>query len=260
VFVSALTRGVLAAAQEERTYPARFGLSDCAAHSSNLEPFCADASGNALPGRPDWCSPDNAWCYIDADRCNDASGRYMMSSLSSYFPGTSMYYSYGTCGGARNTFDAWADSGRTNCTMEEALGLVETLEKYVNSTALTLERSWQTYSEYTSTPQCHDHKSCPEGDACYECGNAEGWDYEVDFSAANERWRCGESQTSRDAREMVCMAREVEGAWNQVAQKEYDDTSRVAFQYFGTQDIGGFAQWPCKLDPFSVCTTPQVSP
>ena len=56
------------------------------------------------------------------------------------------------------------------------------------------------------------------------------------------------------------MAREIEGAWNQVAQKEYDDTSRVAFQYFGTQDIGGFAQWPCKLDPFSVCTTPQVSP
>ena len=40
------------------------------------------------------------------------------------------------------------------------------------------------------------------------------------------------------------MAREIEGAWNQVAQKEYDDTSRVAFQYFGTQDIGGFAQWP----------------
>ena len=166
----------------------------------------------------------------------------MMSSLSSYFPGAYMYYSYGTCGGARNTFDSWAGS-TTECTMEEALGLVETLENYVNSTAVTLERSWETYSEYTSTPQCNPHKSCPES-ACYECRNAENWNYPVDFSAANERWRCGESQTTRDAKEMTCMAREIEGAWNQVAQKEYDDTSRVAFQYFGTQDIGGFAQWP----------------
>ena len=56
--------------------------------------------------------------------------------------------------------------------------------------------------------------------------------------------RCGEDQTSREAREMVCMAREIEGAWNHVAAKEYDDTSRVAFQYFGSQEIGGFAQWP----------------
>ena len=244
--------------QETRAYPAGFGLNNCEAHSSDLAPYCADASGSPLPGRPDWCSPGNRWCYVDTDRCNDASGNYMMSSLSSYFPGAYMYYSYGTCGGARNTFESWVGS-TTECTMEEALGLIETLENYVNSTAVTLERSWETYSAQSSAPQCSQHKSCPES-ACYECRYARNWNYNVDFAAANERWRCGESQTSRDAREMVCMAREVEGAWNQVAQKEYDDTSRVAFQYFGTQDIGGFAQWPCKLDPFSVCTTPQVSP
>ena len=223
-------------------YPTNFGLNNCAAHSTNLAPYCADAAGRPLPGRPDWCNPGNQWCYVDTDYCRDAQGNYMMSSRSSYFPGASMYYSYGTCGGARNTFDAWASS-TTECTMDEALGLVETLENYVNSTALTLERSWETYSGYDTIPQCNDHKSCPNA-LCYECQPAPNWNYPVDFAGANERWRCGESQTSREAREMVCMAREVEGAWNQVAQKEYDDTSRVAFQYFGTQDIGGFAQWP----------------
>lgn len=224
------------------TYPTNYGLDNCAVHSTNLGPYCADESGRPLPGRPDWCSPGNQWCYVDTDRCTDARGNYMMSSLSSYFAGVAMYYSYGTCGGSHNTFDAWVGS-TTECTMEEALSLVETLENYVNSTALTLERSWETYSGYASTPQCRDHKSCPD-DLCYECQSMTNWNYPVDFAAANERWRCGESQTSREAREMVCMARDIEGAWNQVAQKEYDDTSRVAFQYFGTQDIGGFAQWP----------------
>jgi hypothetical protein len=34
----------------------------------------------------------------------------MASARSSYFPGQQVYYSYGTCGGSRNTYDSWAAS------------------------------------------------------------------------------------------------------------------------------------------------------
>ena len=88
----------------------------------SLSEKACEASTDVVPtstGRPDWCSPGNLWCYVDTDRCNDASGNYMMSSLSSYFPGAYMYYSYGTCGGARNTFESWVGS-TTACTMQEA--------------------------------------------------------------------------------------------------------------------------------------------
>ena len=171
---------------EERLYPAGFGLNNCAAHSTTLPPYCADASGDPLPGRPDWCSRENRWCYVDHERCTDLSGNYMLSSLSSYFPGAhpSLFYSYGTCGGARNTFDAWVGSS-TECTMEQALSLVATLEHYVNNTALTIERSWEAYNR-GSVPQCTDHKSCPIS-LCDECQSVEGWNYPVDFSRANER-------------------------------------------------------------------------
>ena len=57
------------------------------------------------------------------------------------------------------------------------------------------------------------------------------WSYDVDFSRANDRWLSGVSQTNADGREMTCMARSVEGTFNQVAAKEYTDTSRIAFQY-----------------------------
>ena len=217
------------------SYPAGFGLNDCAAHSAALQPYCADSSGNPLSNRPDWCEAANQWCYIDPDYCTHANGNYMISSRSSYFPGASLYYSYGTCGGARNTFDAWtAGAGGTSCNQAEALGLVNTINGYVQTTAEAIERSYAEYSDTSDYPTTSSLSGCDDRSACPRCSNcvrATGWDsYRVDLTQANDRWRCGESKTSRDAKEMVCMARSIEGPWNQVAAKEYDDTSRVAFQ------------------------------
>jgi len=218
-----------------QAYPAGFGLNDCAAHSAALPPYCADASGNALANRPDWCEAGNAWCYVSAETCTGAGGKKMMTSRSSYFPGAALFYSYGTCGGARNTFDAWTGAaGGTSCNQAEALGLVDTINGYVQTTAEAIERSYAEYSDTSDYPTTSSLSGCDDRSACPRCSNcvrATGWDsYRVDLTQANDRWRCGESKTSRDAKEMVCMARSIEGPWNQVAAKEYDDTSRVAFQ------------------------------
>ena len=102
---------------------------------------------------PDWCASTNEWCYVDPDYCEDASGNYMMSSLSSYFPGAGLSYSYGTCGGARNTFDSWVDAGMpaNTCSQAQALGMISTLEQYVKTTATAVESAQTAHSLEPST-------------------------------------------------------------------------------------------------------------
>ena len=121
---------------------------------------------------PDWCASTNEWCYVDPDYCQDSSGNYMMSSLSSYFPGAGLSYSYGTCGGARNTFDSWVDAGMpaNTCSQAQALGMISTLEQYVKTTATAVE-SAQTAHSYEPMTTCNGHASCP---SCTTCDSASG--------------------------------------------------------------------------------------
>jgi hypothetical protein len=79
-------------------YPVSYGT-NCGAHDVATEPYCADASGTALPGAADWCT--SAWCWVDPADCD------IDSDPSSYFhvdgQDAVLHYSYGTCG-ANNTF------------------------------------------------------------------------------------------------------------------------------------------------------------
>ena len=121
----------------------------------------------------------------------------MASARTSYFPGAHVYYSYGTCGGARNTYDSWASSS-TECSMwtsdrcpsdfwgfaltglcparlgrplsdrlrvmtamDQALGLVTTLENYVKSSADAIERAHAAYGAEVSPRTCESHNTCP---------------------------------------------------------------------------------------------------
>ena len=82
------------------SYPATYGLSTCSQHDTGLEPSCAGSTNV-----PAWCA--DTWCYVDKDACN------VPVVASSYFPGSTLYFSYGTCG-STNTFTVWfinADSG-----------------------------------------------------------------------------------------------------------------------------------------------------
>ena len=43
-------------------YPAGYGVG-CAKHDAELQPFCVDESGDAVPEPPRWCH--ESWCYVD---------------------------------------------------------------------------------------------------------------------------------------------------------------------------------------------------
>ena len=76
------------------TYPALYGLENCAAHDATQKPYCDVADP------PEWCA--DQWCYVDHTNCKYPAVK------SSYFSGVDLRYSYTTCG-SKNTFDAWFD-------------------------------------------------------------------------------------------------------------------------------------------------------
>ena len=85
-----------------------------------------------------------------------------MSSMSSYFPAGAMFYSYGTCGGATNTFDSWLSAGMPagTCSLDQAQGMVTTLEGYLENTATSIELAHQTQTMEPAR-NCAGHPSCP---------------------------------------------------------------------------------------------------
>ena len=74
-----------------------YGSSECKAWDGDLEPFCADSSGNRLAHAPDWC--EDQFCYVDPNNCDSIMSR------SGMFPDAELFYSYATCG-SKNRCDA----------------------------------------------------------------------------------------------------------------------------------------------------------
>ena len=63
-----------------------------------MQPSCADEKGAMKTDAPAWCA--DSWCFVDEKNCN------IKHAVSAYFPGSELYFSYGTCG-KESTFGTW---------------------------------------------------------------------------------------------------------------------------------------------------------
>eukprot|EP00947_MAST-08B_sp_MAST-8B-sp1_P006223 g6223.t1 len=88
-----------------------WGADSCERWDKNLPPFCGDANGQPLEEPPAWC--EDRWCFVDANACNRSN------SISGYFPGTALSYSYDTCGTGVNS---WTDGSALDLVAAITLG------------------------------------------------------------------------------------------------------------------------------------------
>eukprot|EP01051_Picozoa_sp_SAG22_P018434 SAG22_NODE_3102_length_1939_cov_2.677174_1_plen_584_part_10 len=84
---------------ESYLYPFDYGRGACAQWDAALPPDCAHTNGTALLDSPDWCR--QPWCYVDPESCDQAD-----VTLTGFFAGISLHYSYSTCSGT-NKFSSW---------------------------------------------------------------------------------------------------------------------------------------------------------
>ena len=236
-------------------YSTTYGLSSCATHDSGLPPVC-----NAATNVPAWCS--NSWCYVDRNACS------LPTTASSYFPGTTLYYSYTTCGSA-NTFTSWfsteAGSGLNGGDGQTHVAgdLVGVIHDYLISLSNTLEDNepeLRSASTCTSAPA----SSCP----CTTCRNdtaeATFWTntswtpstipsgastLSYDHSTVSLTPRG--NPTSGDAVIEQCLSGFLENGFMRVAAREAAIDQRVGFEYAGFQALGNYVQWPAT----EWCTT-----
>lgn len=90
------------------TYPMGIG-SSCQAWDAGRHPSCTGSNP------PSWCA--DAWCFVDACKCNISS----IPKTSSYLPnstyqGRTLYYSYATCG----VQDSWTSSNHAAACVNQA--------------------------------------------------------------------------------------------------------------------------------------------
>jgi len=207
------------------TYPPTYGLSTCLEHDQGLPPFCTQAPV------PDWCN--TTWCYIDPSTCDKTH------ALSTYFPGSNMYYSYSTCGTA-NTYDSWfgaeagSGAGSGGHSLVEITGVIK---RYLMAAAQTLEDNEPEVSGTTGS--CSPPSSCP----CADCstGTAASTTF-GDQSIAIGVSTYTESGTASPRDE--CLASIVGETFLRVAAAEADPSSRLGYQYGAFQASGNYMQWP----------------
>ena len=216
------------------TYESTYGLSTCTAHDATLAPYCSQSDP------PKWCS--DSWCYVDSSNCDQPS------SKSVYLSGLS--YSYFTCGGS-NTFDAWfgtdteSGSGEAHALTE----LVSLMHQYTESISDTLEEN---YAEAQAASGCSPASSCP----CADCvAPSTSWQSSIagittpnmTLSGATYKTRPGTSSTSSDATTDQCLANIVTSSFTRIAATE-SDPDRIGFEYYGSQSLGNYIQWPGMQD------------
>jgi len=113
-------------------YAATYGES-CGKHSEPGQLDCSGADGfEKSVGRAAWC--ESAWCYVDPCTCSLAD-----ISSSTYFSGSSLMYSYETCGG-KDTYTSTGQASSRTCSSGLFTIPTDTCEKLDNeafSTACT---------------------------------------------------------------------------------------------------------------------------
>ena len=242
------SEGMGASSDDSICYPITYGSTQCLEWDKDLEPFCADSGGNTNPNSPAWCQ--DSFCYVDKDNCDSIVGK------SGMFPNEDLYYSYATCG-AESSFDDWLSGG--GGTGGDLKDIAEIVEDYVISTVNTIEAAYLNSAEAASTSVVSEYcGSTPDSCSCDGCEYINGgWGCEVvDFTQSNIIFGCKYGTcvdpNSPAAIRGQCMAKDVATSYQRVANKEYRDKSRIAYQYFGEQDSGVFLQWPetkwCSAD------------
>ena len=186
--------------------------------------------------RPAWCA--DAWCYVDPSNC------VLPTSETSYFPGANLHYSYTTCG-ATNTFDNWFGEQSNGTETRSLTDIIGVVDNYLRSMVNSLEAS---HTELASTSaDCEAHDSCP----CVGCTVDPIWsktseppsDNSITFAHTTLTARQAADQQSEAGRLDRCLSRAVDSNFMRVASKEAD-TTRVGYEYYGSQALGNYMQWP----------------
>ena len=218
----------------EYTYPATYGFDSCATHDTGLQPYCNVANP------PDWCA--DSWCYVDTN-CNVGIG----ALHSSYFPG--LVYSYATCGSS-NSFGSWFDANAGADGSHTITDLASLLTTYLKSIINTLEVNKKELSG-SSSPTCSADSGCP----CTTCEPTPSWGTDLSSTPAGQTVRAdmttftldhgdGVQAGSDTAKQEKCLVSTVGNSFLRVAAKEVDVTSRVGYEYYGSQSVITWGQWP----------------
>jgi hypothetical protein len=223
--------------EDNYCYPPEYGSFACRTWDENLEPFCANEFG-PLANRPGWCA--DQFCYVDPDNCVGSS-----YSRSGFFPHKELYYSYETCG-SQTSYDDWLASGGTADLSE----IADVVENYLVTATATIESGYKEL-ESTSSFSAESAAYCavPSSCACQDCNSELAWNCEkIDFSETQAVFGCMDgvciNPDSVAATKAQCVGRDLALQFQRVATKEYNDVSRVGYQYFGDQDTGVMLQWP----------------
>jgi hypothetical protein len=198
------------------TYPADYGVGGCGAHDKDKDPFCTAR----FP--PAWCL--DSWCYVDQNNCDKVHVR------SKYFWSEELYFSYGACGGS-NSFQKWYVEGGAE-TQDKLGPLIELIEEYARSNKVAAETTPNNAGSCGTT-----QSSCP----CTACSTSGQYWPGKKVSFEDITMLAGKKSAADDG---TCLGNAVSTTYLNMAAAEYDDMSRVGYQYFGHQLSGAYGQWP----------------
>ena len=212
------------------TYPALYGLENCAAHDATQKPYCDAADP------PEWCA--DRWCYVDHTNCKYPAVK------SSYFAGVDLRYSYTTCG-SKNTFDAWFDENAAASGAHAITDIVDVLTGYLTSIVNTIEANQKEVA--ASGGSCDADLGCD----CETCKDNALWKNSIDVNTATVHLPNRKSSSDpmfvgvdQAAANMdVCLAGIATDSFTRIAAKEAN-VSRIGYEYYGSQSIGAYMGWP----------------
>ena len=207
------------------SYPADYGTNTCEVHDAGRDPYCSK------PDPPEWCA--ERWCYIDEATCS-----YPVL-LSSYFAGAGLKYSYRTCG-SQNSFDSWFGDNAASDGSHTITDIADLLNGYLKDIVSTLELNQQEVASSDAT--CEADSSCP----CTTCkakGEDPVWKQSIDAQKVTIGLGNSVDEQSAAAKQDVCLASIVADSFTKIAAKEAD-MSRLGYEYYGSQAIGSYTQWP----------------
>jgi len=181
---------------------------------------------------------------VDKVTCNKPT------SNSVFFPG--LAYSYFTCG-ASNTFESWfaggSDSGSGEVVVHKLTDLVGLMQTYTTTISETLEEN---FIEAQQASGCSPASSCKCTDCttpptAWESAAAGRTTPDMTLAGATYKTRPGTSTDSKDATTDQCLASIVTSSFTRIAAKE-SKPDRVGFEYYGSQSLGNYVQWPGMQD------------
>jgi len=225
--------------KKETCYHDGFGLGTCRQWDKEFEPKCKNPST-----APDWC--EDYWCYVKPE-CK-GKGEFEPEKEggadSSYWPDVDLVYSYSTCGSASyfskyNVAISMSASELRKVPEAHVLTVTEAFENGVRE-LLGDESGSVDHTEGNEEALCQFLDSCE----CDTCRKIKGqWkDTPVDLRKVSITYVHDERGYFEE--ESRCLARKVQNAFRQIAQKTYNDPKRVAYMYYGLQENGSIIQWP----------------